>query len=188
MNQSNWTNTFLSFVVLVGMSNYLEICASFINSRCLLAGVLITASSVSLQEPSSSGTSNRLLPVIRDGKARERNLTAVRTKGNKEAENRYKTLLEQDAEHCGSVAVAPGLKRRQSGCACTHVTFSLGSWTTSWIASSTGAIIKFISRFLRRSSAFAPRLTHCMACCCPGAWGENTDLLAQAIQRVASGD
>jgi len=31
MNQSKLTNTFLSLVVLVGMSNYLEICASFIN-------------------------------------------------------------------------------------------------------------------------------------------------------------
>jgi len=165
MNQSKWTNTFLFLLLCLGMSNYREICASFINPRCLLAGVLIT----SLVSQPSGAIQLRHNTYWLSAKQEKETLLQSALKGNKEAENRYKTLLRtrcRAMRQCRS----PTCLKRGNLAACTHVTFSLGSWTTSWIASSTGAIIKFISRFLRRSSVFASaNPLYGLLCWVPGA-------------------
>jgi len=120
------------------------------------------------------------LPVIRGGKARERNLTSVGTKGNKEAE-KLQNAFKEDAEQLRQCRSRTWPETQAIWRACTHVTFP-------------GALDNIMDRLvnrgynqvyievLRRSSAFAC-LANLFGLPLSGAWGENTDLLAQAIQR-----
>jgi len=104
-----------------------------------------------LQEPSSSGTKRcQLSEAAKQGKE---TLLQSALKGNNE--NRYKTLLKEDAEQLRQCRSRTWLKPRQSGCACTHVTFNLGHWTTHG-DSSTGAITRFILGFFYDGQVLLP--------------------------------